>query len=119
MQFLIHPKTWFALLAAKAHHSLTHVEPTVSQQPQVPFCRGALQSLINQSVVMPSIIPTQVQNLAFKLLMQILASSNWDDNECVTGPQLSVLISSIIYINELSGIVCLHFHIEKCHNWRT
>ncbi|KAK4818920.1 hypothetical protein QYF61_022097 [Mycteria americana] len=37
---------------------LTHVEPAVNQHPQVPFCRAALQTLLSQFILVPSITPS-------------------------------------------------------------
>ncbi|KAK4827409.1 hypothetical protein QYF61_017839 [Mycteria americana] len=47
---------------------LTHIEPAVNQHPQVPFCRAALQPLLSQSVLVPRMTLSQVQNLAFGLV---------------------------------------------------
>ncbi|KAK4811354.1 LOW QUALITY PROTEIN: hypothetical protein QYF61_027583 [Mycteria americana] len=47
---------------------LTHIEPAVNQHPQVPFCRAALQPLLSQSILVSSVTPSQVQNLAFVLI---------------------------------------------------
>lgn len=41
---------------------LTHIELTINQTPQIPFCRAALQLLVPRSRSTSRISPTQVQN---------------------------------------------------------
>ena len=47
---------------------LTHIEPAVDQHPQIPFCRAALQPLLSQSVLVPGVTLSQMQNLTFVLV---------------------------------------------------
>jgi len=47
---------------------LAHNEPAVNQHPQLRYCRAAVQSLLTELILVPSIILFQVKNLAFVLL---------------------------------------------------
>lgn len=58
---LMHYEIWFALLAAKICYRLML---SLLQSSQVPFCWTAFQLLFFQSVLLSSITPSQVQNLA-------------------------------------------------------
>ncbi|TRZ08540.1 hypothetical protein HGM15179_018565 [Zosterops borbonicus] len=55
-----------ALLAARA--LLTHIQLSINQDPQVPFCIAALQLLIPQSVCTSRVALSQVQNLEITLV---------------------------------------------------
>lgn len=47
---------------------LIHIEFAINQNPQILFCRAALQPSVPQSIHISQITPLQVLNLAFVLL---------------------------------------------------